>query len=333
MSPIYVPYFPKEEGKAHHCRPHRGHPQLGDEGLEDQRDDGHPGGGLVQTQAQEQEGIETGNEAGRAEEEGRHRKAASGHGSGFFIASKPDIIRLLRALYRREGNTMPFIEIKGEKYHLDLEPEQCPICHFSVAPRTLIAVLSGNPDRDVGVNAYMDVAFQCVRRECGSIFIGLYASHGLLDEDDEIESFEFYKVLPSMFRMPDLAEEITRLSPNFAEIYGQAAAAEHYKLNQIAGVGYRKALEFLIKDYCITRHPDKAEKIKDAWLTNCIKTYVDDANTKLCAERAVWLGNDETHYVRRWEDKDIGDLKTLIRLTMAWIQNNLLTEKYLAEMP
>ncbi len=227
---------------------------------------------------------------------------------------------------------MPYIEINGDKYHLDINPEQCPICHFAVVPKTLIAVLSGNPDRESGVNAYMDVAFQCVRSDCSRIFIGRYASHGWMEED-EIESFEFYEALPITFTIPDLAEEINLLSPNFAEIYGQAAAAEHYRLNQIAGVGYRKALEFLIKDYCITKHPDKAQEIKAAWITTCIATYVDDANTKLCAERAVWLGNDETHYVRRWEEKDIGDLKLLIRLTIAWIQNNLLTEKYLSDMP
>ena len=117
------------------------------------------------------------------------------------------------------------------------------------------------------------------------------------------------------------------------EIYGQAAAAEEHQLSQITGVGYRKALEFLVKDYCIAKQPDKAEEIKRTPQATCIKTYVDDANTKRCAERAAWLGNDETHYVRRWEDKDINDLKTLIKLTMAWLQNSLLTEKYLSDMP
>ena len=45
-----------------------------------------------------------------------------------------------------------------------------------------------------------------------------------------------------------------------------------------------------------------------------------------------WLGNDETHYVRKWEEKDIRDLKILIRLTESWIQNSILTDKYLREM-
>lgn len=33
----------------------------------------------------------------------------------------------------------------------------------------------------------------------------------------------------------------------------------------------------------------------------------------------MWLGNDETHYVRRWEEKDLSDLKRLISMTVSWI--------------
>lgn len=31
-------------------------------------------------------------------------------------------------------------------------------------------------------------------------------------------------------------------------------------------------------------------------------------------ERAAWLGNDETHYVRKWPEKDVKDLKSLNRI-------------------
>jgi hypothetical protein len=53
---------------------------------------------------------------------------------------------------------------------------------------------------------------------------------------------------------------------------------------------------------------------------------------KECAKRAAWLGNDETHYTRKWETKDVSDLKLLVKLTVNWIDNVLLTEKYIAEM-
>jgi hypothetical protein len=47
----------------------------------------------------------------------------------------------------------------------------------------------------------------------------------------------------------------------------------------------------------------------------------------------MWLGNDGTHYMRTWQDKDINDLKLLVRLTASWIETVLLTEKYKQAMP
>ncbi|MGO9290312.1 MAG: hypothetical protein ACLQIJ_16385 [Polyangia bacterium] len=41
----------------------------------------------------------------------------------------------------------------------------------------------------------------------------------------------------------------------------------------------------------------------------------------------------QVHYERRWVDKDITDLKRLITLSANWIENALLTRKYVAEMP
>jgi hypothetical protein len=51
------------------------------------------------------------------------------------------------------------------------------------------------------------------------------------------------------------------------------------------------------------------------------------------AARAAWLGNDETHYGRKWEGKDLTDLKKLISLTLNWIQAEELTQDVIADMP
>ena len=118
----------------------------------------------------------------------------------------------------------------------------------------------------------------------------------------------------------------------FKEVYRQASAAEAYKLEQVAGVGFRKALEFLVKDFCIQERPSDEDAIKDEFLGRTIANRISDTNIKKCAERAAWLGNDETHYVRKWEEKDIADLKVLIDLTMSWIRNGILTKRYLDEM-
>ena len=54
--------------------------------------------------------------------------------------------------------------------------------------------------------------------------------------------------------------------------------------------------------------------------------------TKSVAKRATWLGNDETHYYRKWEDKDLRDLTNLLRLTINAIENQLLAESYEEDM-
>lgn len=126
---------------------------------------------------------------------------------------------------------------------------------------------------------------------------------------------------------------ILEISPSFSEIYSQAFAAEQQGLTEICGVGYRKSLEFLIKDYLILNNPSEQEKIEKKMLAQCIGEYVDNDKIKTVAKRAAWLGNDETHYVRKWEGRNLGDLKNLIKLTVHWIEMELLTKEFEESMP
>ena len=118
------------------------------------------------------------------------------------------------------------------------------------------------------------------------------------------------------------------MNPFFTRIYNQALAVEGIGYDQLCGVGYRKALEFLIKDYCISKNPDRSDEIKKKFLGTCIDSFVTDPNTKSCAKRATWLGNDETHYNREWTALGVQDLKTLIQLTLYWISSEILTKQY-----
>jgi len=60
---------------------------------------------------------------------------------------------------------------------------------------------------------------------------------------------------------------------------------------------------------------------------------IEAARVKQMARRAAWLGNDETHYSRKWEDKDLHDLKKVLELTTDWISMEELTKSVIAEMP
>ncbi|TOA14558.1 hypothetical protein CGK32_24025, partial [Vibrio parahaemolyticus] len=137
---------------------------------------------------------------------------------------------------------------------------------------------------------------------------------------------------PNHFKPIAFDERISALSPSFVEIFNQSANAEESGLSEVCGMGYRKALEFLIKDYCVSSQPDDSEKIRSMMLMQCINKYITDTNIKECATRAVWLGNDETHYQRKWKDKDIGDLKLLINLVVHWVVSSLMTQEYMQSM-
>jgi hypothetical protein len=151
------------------------------------------------------------------------------------------------------------------------------------------------------------------------------------DNEDDFEKCRLIVVPPQPI-VVNFQEEVLEVSSDFVKIYKQAAEAEFMKLDSIAGVGYRKALEFLIKDYLIGKYSEKGGKIGKAHLSDCIKDYVDDPNVKITAEKAAWIGNDETHYVRIWQDKDIEDLKILLTLTANWISSEILTSRYADEM-
>lgn len=128
---------------------------------------------------------------------------------------------------------------------------------------------------------------------------------------------------------------IAAISEDYCAIYDEAQEAERNGLGLIAGPGYRKALEFLIKDYLFTIHTDASEKekIQKMLLGNCIATYVRNERIAQTAARAAWLGNDETHYVRKWENKDLEDLKRLIGLTVRWIEMEQMTDAAVKDMP
>ncbi|WP_339803961.1 DUF4145 domain-containing protein [uncultured Marinobacter sp.] len=139
-------------------------------------------------------------------------------------------------------------------------------------------------------------------------------------------------VYPAPVLGTQLERGLEDISPGFVEIYAQVQEAEALGLDSLVGVGYRKALEFLIKDYLISKNPDDEHKISRMLLAQCIRKYVTDPNIKDCADRAVWLGNDEAHYVRKWSDRDIEDLKTLLKLTRYWLSSEFLTAEYRERM-
>lgn len=66
---------------------------------------------------------------------------------------------------------------------------------------------------------------------------------------------------------------------------------------------------------------------------NGVIAMIPDAKLQAVAERAVWLGNDKVHYAGKWDDKDIGDLRTIIGMVIGLIASNADFERLMVEMP
>jgi hypothetical protein len=143
--------------------------------------------------------------------------------------------------------------------------------------------------------------------------------------------------LPIFTEPKTFPQDIQSISPNFCLIYNQSLTAEQNNLDQICGPGYRKAVEFLVKDFLIghkyKNQSDKHAALRDTFLAKVIETHIDHPKLKQCVKRALWLGNDQTHYTRKWNTKDIDDVKALIDITVNYIAMEIESDKYLVDMP
>jgi hypothetical protein len=218
-----------------------------------------------------------------------------------------------------------YIQNEGRQFNanLDKDPDTCPICYRGIQP-IIPDWYHLSPDEH-----RLERVFICPLRSCHSLFVGRYYKN--------IHSGYFFlkEIVPTEPRNYSQPDELATISPDFCFIYNEAHKAEQLGLLLVSGPGYRKALEFLIKDYLTSQQTtDKAKNdIAASPLMACIKNYVTDARMRTTAERATWLGNDETHYIRKWEDKDLQDMKNLIQLTCYWIQSEHLTSAAAVEMP
>lgn len=199
---------------------------------------------------------------------------------------------------------------------------ECPACHKSFVPNPLFAC-AYNIDE---VSTRASIVYFC--RDCSTAFLGHYIISNISSTGSSIRfnDAHFLFVEPIKFSKTVFDPKIINLSPQFDKIYNQALAAETSGLDEIAGLGYRKSLEFLIKDFAIHENPEDEEKIKSMPLAACIKNYIDSPNIKTLATRSAWIGNDEAHYIRKQEDRDVSDMKSFIQATVYFISMILITE-------
>ncbi|PBB04760.1 DUF4145 domain-containing protein [Salimicrobium humidisoli] len=216
------------------------------------------------------------------------------------------------------------IPTSGKRHgiNVDMFPSECGLCHKNVDPTYISGVFIDGYDNSS--SNVLELVFQCTNVECRSLIIGYFRR-------TQKNVFEFVNNAPLEPTKKEFSDEINSVSENFIEIYNEAYFAEQKMLTLISGIGYRKAIEFLVKDYLIFLNKDDETSILARPLGQCINT-LENENIKEIAKRATWIGNDEAHYQRKWEGKDIEDLKKLIEVTTYFISMDVASKKYLEEM-
>ena len=218
-------------------------------------------------------------------------------------------------------------------YEVDFEiPEldECPICHHALKPTILNSkyVMDSTDKGTTLCNLY--AMFLCPK--CRKVFLGRFRQAiepAYRRTADFMHEYELFPMTPSR---ESFSEDILGLSLTFVETYGQAQQAEAEGLSQICGIGYRKALEYLVKDYLCHKFPADEEAIKAEALGQSLRR-IEDGRIQTLAQRATWIGNDETHYVRKHEDLDVKTMKTFIQAMIHFIDSELTFEKALGIDP
>lgn len=178
-------------------------------------------------------------------------------------------------------------------------PNLCPHCNNGILPLV--------------VNNYTNELFELFLTLecplCGEVFLAMY-------HENISKPFISYSKPNVLNPFKNLFKDKFQ---NFQECYMQSLLAEEYSLDKISGMGYRRALEFLVKEYLIYYKNNSQEKTLKLPLSQAIDLIKDDKIQSL-AKASTWLSNDHVHILNKHPDKTKEDIKALINALARFIE-------------
>lgn len=182
----------------------------------------------------------------------------------------------------------PYKHAKPESIQKYWAPRTCAHCRYSIAVEPEAGqVLPYDNEKFAHINA-----FRCPR--CKKAF--LVVSEIYRSEDPVLKAF-----IP-VFSPVSVYPNLDSISYSFKEIHQEAYHAYQLGLYRLAGVGFRTALEVLLKDFAISELGVREEDVAGVSLNNVIQNYYKHMCTTDLARAIQLLGNDCTHYINRHKD-------------------------------
>lgn len=220
--------------------------------------------------------------------------------------------------------TCNFYDTNNVTCVIDL-PSTCPHCGRSLSPEVMFRSPFGIGYANTNIEKTRIITiYRCTYEDCFKFFILEYSVEPspYSNEEEYICHKIDYSYTPPISN--NLPINISNAFPDFTDIYNQAIMAEQYKLTKISGIGYRKALEFLIKDFIIRKDPQSEENIKNKFLGKVISEDLTDLpRVQQLAKAANWISTDEVHYEQRFSDGDIEAMKRFIKSAATFISATL----------
>ena len=186
------------------------------------------------------------------------------------------------------------------------KPSVCPHCGFGTdAPVAKKDTYSFN-------GHYLLIA-TCTCTSCGkTFFFACEYDSGKTDYEPII--------YPSTAFKPYSNDVLRKISPRFIDMYNQALQSEFHKNIELAAVGYRSAREILVKDYAINELGQNQEEVRSKKLCAAIGTYLKQEDLMKTADVVRILGNDYTHYERKYPQHDFELLKGYMDIFLKQIE-------------
>lgn len=210
--------------------------------------------------------------------------------------------------------------------------DSCPLCHTATMISPVFNdVRCVSNDTDISSQEYYLLHSFYVCPMCKCPYGAGYTTSRM--EFGELKFGAAKYVFPRIVDNKIFPKEVAHISPDFVDTYHEAYQAEQYNLTKICGAGYRRAFEYLLKDYLINEYPNLKEQIIDAQMYDIINDKKHEYNMPIkiveIAKRCAWLGNDHTHYRAKFTDNDLEDLKNAIDILLYWIMTEFKTAEIL----
>ncbi len=186
-----------------------------------------------------------------------------------------------------------------------IKPATCPFCGYGTdATFAKKEIYSFNEN-------YI-LAGSCKCTSCGKTFF--FACEY---EDNAVHNPILY---PAVSFTPYKNETLATISERFIDMYNQALQCEFVGNIELAAIGYRSSLEILIKDFAITELKKSPEEVVSKKLCTAISEYLKQPELVNTADVIRILGNDYTHYKRKYPEHDFHLLKGYMDIFLKQIE-------------